>query len=169
MRVLKRWWGRDAMALALWQAETNSHLAQHGVAPLTDRGDRLVHIQGSSTREQLTAWSTIHDGSNDGLHLIHHAESPIREHQFDGQDIDLRPPAVSVASSGGAVLMLDTYDGWYHELRRVGRLNQNRDPATPWQVDVVVRAVGFIGRFHRSPHTGVWHAVTEEDHLLGWP
>lgn len=60
----------------------------------------------------------------------------------------------------GQVLFLDGMAGWHAALNR-------RSGDTP--VDVLVKSVGWLGRYSKSPATGLWHSVADEDHLLGQP
>jgi hypothetical protein len=70
----------------------------------------------------------------------------------------LVPPTANAAADG--VLFLDTMVGWHCALnRQVG----------DGPFDVIVRAVGWLGCYQRSPSTGLWHCVDDATHLLGQP
>lgn len=174
-KVLNRWWARNVLALPLWQGETTMDLTQHGAQQVGADERRLYADELASfhPRQQLDRWRSIFTGGSDGLHLGSHAVSP---QWRPGQDSigagtgewHLQPPKVIVGNKGVAAVLLDGYPGWYSAVRDVGRSLEPSSSSSHWEVDVVVRQLGWLGRYHRSPNTGVWHAVHEEEHLLGW-
>lgn len=165
MQALRRWWGLDALAVCLWQAETNRDLIQHREMAVHDRQERNQHLLAVYSQPQRDKWRTIFQGGMDGLHLISHSESPIWLSDGSGDMLPVTTgPPRQQADGVGHVLLLDRYSGWYRALERVGDSIGSHDAC----VEVVVTPIGYLGRFRKSPATGVWHSVSEEEHLLGW-
>ncbi|MCO8275239.1 hypothetical protein M1L60_32120 [Actinoplanes sp. TRM 88003] len=69
--------------------------------------------------------------------------------------------------SARAVLVCDSYDGWYRALSDCG-LTQTRQGAS-WRVDVVVKPLGWLGTYRLSRETGIWFSGQHRWHQLGWP
>lgn len=169
-RVLAKWWGMNSMALAVWQAETTCDLTQHGVPPVggENRATLARELRTLHSPDALDRWRSIFAGGSDGLHLRAHASSPgwrsgdpdglIGDASMNGFKGDAAP--TMVVDTQEAVVLLDRYPGWHSALS---------DIVSGDEVDVVIRQIGWLGRFRRSPSTGIWHAAEEEEHLLGWP
>lgn len=94
-------------------------------------------------------------GGIDPLHLSAHVSAPLEE--ADGTS------AVALGESNRrAVVVLESMPGWY---ARMVDLVRAFDPAT--EVDVFCKPVGWLGTFHRSPESDIWHAVSEDLHTKG--
>lgn len=70
-------------------------------------------------------------------------------------------------------LVLDTMRGWsraLHAHEELPELEEAVDVDGQWTWEVLVRGVGSLGVFRRSPETGIWHATSERVHRWGvWP
>ena len=94
------------------------------------------------------------------LHLTGHIDGPIRPSQSQERSLALG------ADESTAVLTLDAMCGWYSELLEVGRHFAATGQAVS-AVEVRVRHVGALGKFHHSPATGLWFSGGHDLHLLG--
>ncbi|WP_306215345.1 hypothetical protein [Actinoplanes sp. RD1] len=98
-------------------------------------------------------------GGWDPMHLSIHLNTPLGG-----------PDNAQVYRTGEAerrvVLMLDAYPGWYAALtdHGPGRTGYGRS----WNVDVVVKPVGWLGTFRQSQLTGRWFTGRHRWHQLGW-
>lgn len=61
------------------------------------------------------------------------------------------------------MLLLDEAVGWYRAL--LERMSQPSED--DWKVDVVIKPIGWIGTYRKSPTTGLWHAGDHDLHLRG--
>lgn len=98
-------------------------------------------------------------GGYDPLHLSLHATIPVYEPI--GQSRLLQSPKEKAAS-----LTLDHRQGWYRQLPFHGQPLVSR-LSDEWTVDVVVRPVGYLGRYRRSLSTGLWFSGLHRLHALG--
>ena len=99
-------------------------------------------------------------GGYDPLHLCGHIDGPIRPSQSQGRSLVLG------ADDATVVLTLDAMCGWYSELLEAGQHFAATGQAVS-AVEVRVRPVGALGKFHLSPTTGLWFSGGHDLHLLG--
>lgn len=160
LRVLDRWWADDVGALEEWSAfgpALPSYATQVndavGGRPMRDwRPDRV----------ERPRWVEVSTGGHDSLHLGH-----ILGHLTDDHG---RGRIVHGHPTGAlsAVVLLDTYSGWYAALARLGATLPVRTDGRSWRVDVVVRPIGWLGTYRQSRVTGRWFTGRHRWHELGW-
>lgn len=94
----------------------------------------------------------------DALHLSLHSSGPLEPGHH----------RVAVSPDGdAAVLLSDTGFGWYRALIEWGQ-QADRLGSNAAEVDVVVKPMGWLGTFARSPSTGLWHrGKSEQIHHFG--
>jgi len=103
--------------------------------------------------------------TGDTLHLSRHWGTPWRK-AFEMADESLEgreeeKTCIVSADGAEAVLLLERYVGWYRMLTKVG------PQVEATQVDVVVKPVGWLGTFQRSPLTGIWYSGDHDLHMVG--
>lgn len=104
-------------------------------------------------------------GGGDNLHLLHHVlgavGEPTQRAQFFVESWEARSGA----------LVLETMSGWWRLLHTHPRLYAiEQESGSSWDVEVLVRSVGSLGVYRRSPNTGIRHATNEQVHAMGvWP
>lgn len=175
MRVIYKWWGESVVALALWEAETGRNLRRRNLparspGEIASMRDFLLHAVPPA---DLEAWRTLYAGGSDGLHLTLHASTPGEAPSEDptatglasfDEPYPLQPIEVLRDGSDRVVILLRSYASWCYWLEDVIR---SSDIGPECSVDVVVLGIGWLGRFRRSPATGIWHAAQEWEHLFG--
>lgn len=167
LMVLDRWWGEHALALTAWAQgggaieQYNSQLAHHWRAEFTP----APHGEPVRARAE---WEPVLTGGSDPLHLRHVFDHLLGTHLDDRNDGHLLhdPPSGPLRE---ASLVLGTYCGWYGALARLGSQLPSRPDGRSWRVHVTVKAVGYLGVYRRSRHTGRWFSGKHTHHLLGWP
>ena len=175
MRVVSRWWGRNIAALALWEAEVNCNLRQHGLGKrsIEEMGELRSFVLEVIPRSDLEALRTIYDGGTDGLHVAWHATFPMEQPSATAQAQPLasfedpfprQPIEVLGEGTPSVVILLRSYANWYYWLYEV---TQSLGPANDCSCDVIVLGLGWLGRYRQSPNTGIWHAGQEWEHMLG--
>ena len=154
----------DWFAAWLWTMHPHDYLR-----PTTDTRDGIridvdpgwldyVDHQARATRTPSPYGA---DGGSDPLHLSMHIDGPLQEPRALREEI-------SFGRSGNrrAVLTTNTMTGWYQALLDADPLPGD-DAGKAWQVDVIVRPVGWIGTFRRSRSTGLWYTGKHRHHLVG--
>ena len=101
-------------------------------------------------------------GDNDALHLTRHCRGPL-EPPYEG--VSEVETFVAPAASR-AVLVSDSAVGWYGALMRHGEQLRESGVSEP-AIDVIVRPIGWLGRFEQSPQTGIWYSGPHQLHLVG--
>lgn len=164
--VVHRWWGEDGvldvLAWAAWRDQEgysgipgSNLLAQRahlrGLPKAPPAPD--LFADGSVARrlanpELWALWQGDPDGNHIGFHIA------VAEDDHDWNDETL------IKGMGGGALILNRYAGWY------GHLCDGFEHGTG-PVDVVIRPIGHLGTFYRSPVTGLWHRTSEEIHYMG--
>lgn len=103
-------------------------------------------------------------GNGDSLHLSTHGSAPIWESGSPSRATWLvGPPA-----ERRAVLVVDSYLGWYRTLARLGASLPGLPGDRSWRVDVVCTPVGHLGTYRRSRLTGRWFSTRHRVHQEGW-
>lgn len=99
----------------------------------------------------------------DELHLSMHCLGPLAgsSSSEDGR----APDRFALRDDGTATLTVSSMQGWYRTLLLQTAAVPVRE--TDLAVDVYSQPVGWLGRYRKSPMTGMWHAASEEAHLLG--
>lgn len=143
------------------QAVWGPHLDVFAAWCLRDR-ELLTHLrerrkQPFSVEEQPFAENLL----GDTLQLADHWGTPWAP-SFGGPENAEASGACSVTEAGErAVLLLERYVGWYRTLTELG------PQLGATQVDVVVKPVGWLGTFQRSPLTGIWYSGDHDLHMMG--
>lgn len=116
-----------------------------------DRVERSVEESGTPAP---------YGGGYDPLHLTVHIDGPKQ------RSLSAVGSFTSDGAGDTAVLTLDSMSGWYRELLEVdSRLTGTA--RKPKGIEVVVRALGTLGVFHRSQATGLWFSGRHSLHLVG--
>lgn len=157
LSLLKRAWGPDALRY-FCHPQMDWDLAKDGKHGLIHSGPMIAHIFA----ERDDASGTIHCG---GLHIGDHLDRQLMR-TLPGDDVTIFQP---LGDNAGRkyVLQLNKYDGWYAQLRRIGRKLSHQPGAAGLTLTLISPPFGLLGTFRQSADTGRWHATQEEVHLLG--
>lgn len=163
--ILKRWWGENVEMLVEWTAMGGD--IPHGSSVISGL------VGGSLTRDWIPVrprghrWPGVTEGGTDPLHLNFHSWTLLCGAEDDPAGSE-KILAQEPREGRSALLVLDTYRGWYRKLAEAGAALPGRSDGRHWQVDVVVRPLGWLGRFRRSDVTGRWFIGQHRWHMLGW-
>ena len=139
-----------------------AHLAQFA----NDCGYLPFLMQDSEIREVSEERNVFFNGGGDPLHLSRHCVAPVEDGHYES-----RPGVMHLTGNDQAtgfpraIVEIDQYASWYSELDRLGNFVGRANGS----VDVYCKPVGWLGTYKLSQRTSVWHATTEEIHLLGFP
>ena len=100
-------------------------------------------------------------GDNDALHLTGHCSGPLGQLSHVAES-----ETFSASSASRAVLLSDSAMGWYRSLMRYGLQLRASGLSEP-SIDVVIRPIGWLGRYEQSPQTGVWYTGPHHLHVVG--
>lgn len=155
-------WTKPGLGLVRWHAQ--------GRPPLDPVLEFIGRLQGDGL-DWFVCWAANLDGvdvpadlpyrdwtAGDELHISMHCFAPGIVPGWDPPGIESWPSAFRMVPG---VLVSEDYTGWWN------LLSIAPDDAFAPHLDVVVSPIGWIGRYQRSPRTGIAHATTEEAHLLG--
>lgn len=161
--ILERWWGESASMLVEWTA------AGGNLPHASEVVNRAV--KGRATKDWMPGepprfhrWPGVTTGGSDSLHISWHAGPLLCEPEDEGGVVVSQPSH----EGRSAALILDKYAGWYRKLAEAGAALPSRSDGRRWQVDVVVRPLGWLGTFRRSDITGRWFSGRHRWHMLGW-
>ncbi|MDO8392489.1 MAG: hypothetical protein Q7V57_18600 [Actinomycetota bacterium] len=100
-------------------------------------------------------------GGSDPFHLSAHIDGPLQQTRAGAQ--------LAIAPSGErrASLTLDSMTGWYAALTDEAGSLPGHEASPSWNVDVVVRGVGWLGTYRRSRTTGLWFSGRHLHHQVG--
>jgi hypothetical protein len=101
-------------------------------------------------------------GESDPLHLTAHIDGPLQRRVRGRSQLRVHPSGRRTAG-----FMVDSMTGWYRALAEDASVLPGDDEGRSWDVEVVVRPVGWLGTFHRSRETGLWYAGRHRNHLVG--
>ncbi|MEU4692282.1 hypothetical protein [Actinoplanes sp. NPDC023714] len=163
LSVFSRWWGPHIEDVLAWAA-ASTKMAAAGESLLTEwqpSDDRRVQANWLASRRDDRNWLRVWGGDGDALHLSDHAKSPRWDSPEPTYELVTGPNATARAT-----LLCDTYQGWYHALSHCG-LAQTRYHRS-WQVDVIVKPLGWLGTYRLSRDTGAWFSGRHKFHLWGW-
>jgi hypothetical protein len=166
LRVIHRWWGPRITDVLAWAGreqvirETAMQISSALQTSVTD----VPMPDEWANRRRSPEWDNVWGKDHDRLHLGDHPLSPIWTNHAPGAHMvsasaDARPPR--------AVLTLSSYQGWYKRLHRLGAKLPVRPDGGSWQVDVIVRPLGWLGSYRRSGLTGRWFSGRHRWHELG--
>ena len=156
----------DLLAMWVW---TSYHRMGSGLESLMNPGERLP-IPADLPVQPTASWMEgfrrrFTETTVPGLHPYQGGSNPLHL----GYNL-----ALERSQSPGELILGDperrearflhpTMEGWY-----AGLHDQCAEAgALGWRVDVVVPGFGWVGRFRRSPATGLWYRGSHEEHLLG--
>lgn len=158
----------DWYAAWLWRWHENMRsyhqTVLHGLADAADDGIPIeVDREWLLSQESAAASSGIPDplsGGTDPLHLSSHAGGPV-----ENVDAPVQMRRSGRGSRSG-VLVCDSAVGWYRALfEEASKLPSISDHR--WRIDVVIKSIGWIGTYRRSPETGLWYVGDHRLHLRG--
>lgn len=158
--LLARWYGTRAAALVAW-SRASVVVAELATA-LSDELRLPLPVAGTPLAASHERFDVLTQGGPDPLELTRVVRLLV------GRSDD-RGRLLHSPDDDRAVLVLDRYAGWLRALHARASELPDLDRGRAWSVDVVVRSVGSLGAYQRSPLTGRWHCTTEATHLLGWP
>lgn len=101
-------------------------------------------------------------GHPDPLHLWDHFHVGLMR-------TDVPVQLVRSEATASGVLLADSFAAWYPFLHETPLLKEPSSDGQPWRIDVVVKSVGWIGTYERSPITGRWYSGPHALHLAGNP
>ena len=166
--VVDRWWRTDVLELLAWSQSSyftdklvGDVAADLGLSPGTDRLDparfeRLLQTFGHDGKAEM--WG------NDTMHVASHVTAPLWASGSAELVVGTEPTATR---PGRAVLMAESYAGWYRALHEQAGELPRKPSDRSWQVDVVVRPVGWLGTYRWSSASGRWFAGRHRWHELG--
>lgn len=170
LRLLSEIWDADGQldwfGAWLWTSPYRGYGAVHTMTELCgyEPNPRVNHVDARWTAAELrsAAESGIcYPGLGDALHLTGHTIGPVETGQSERGTL-LRTGRYERR----ATLLLDSMIGWYANLAQQG--NDLPDIGhRSWQVDVVVKPVGWLGTYRRSRATGLWFSGQHRYHLPG--
>lgn len=129
----------------------------------TSRRGHPARTRWLLAQEIAAASSDVPDplsGDNDPLHLSSHAGGPV------APVID--PVELRRSGRGGrsGILLCDSAIGWYRSLyEESSKLPSIHDHR--WRIDVVIKPIGWIGTYRRSPETNLWYVGDHRLHVRG--
>lgn len=175
LRVIGQWWGVGVENMLAWTTDPNTAFPL-----LVGSVDAVIGMQSPKTAlrdrwkelRQTQEWGQILWGPDpDGMHLQLHGITPVEGDSWLGEaHVRGDEPELIFLNRGKsqrAVLMLDSYVGWYRHLHALGATLPDRDDGHAWRVDVVVRPLGFLGTYRRSWESGRWFSGQHRWHTLG--
>ncbi len=127
--------------------------------PVTVDPGWLERVERGISESQTPA---PYGGGSDPLHLTAHIDGPMQRRVRGRSQLTLH--------TGGrrtAAFVADSMTGWYCALLEDAAALPGDDAGRPWEVDVVVRPVGWLGSFHRSRSTGLWYSGQHRHHCVG--
>jgi hypothetical protein len=167
LRTVLRWWGTEGVLDFLGWAQARNGFGDiaatlgdaNGVPTRTSEmfpmfpGDEEIALH-----RQTDEWAKVWGDGTDPHHLIPHAAIALEPgwSTFDPQPNVL----TSHWGTGPSALTLNGYAGWYLHLIKLF------DQATQ-EVDVIVKPIGWLGTFTRSPESGLWHRGDPHIHNMG--
>ena len=164
LRVVARWWGPYLPDVLAWAGKGQT--VRHVAAEVSERlGASMADVRLPdrwSYRRESEEWKSIWGVDYDRMHLTVHALSPVWTNHSPGVHL-----VASADAQPRAVLVLAGYEGWYKRLHRLGAKLPVPPDNAAWQVEVVVRPLGWLGSFRRSRLTGRWFSGQHRWHELG--
>lgn len=170
LRTAWRWWGEEGILDVLtWAREC------HGLSNVASWYGKMSNVgtrespmfpagpwdEALANHSRTDGWTARWSGSTsqDQFHMLGHAQSAgwPEHHAHEPRLYELRQ---GDDRSARFVLELDVYAGWFEALAALGA---HLDAG----IDVVVKPIGWLGTFGRSPTTGLWHRTDEETHQMG--
>jgi hypothetical protein len=153
----------DWFAAWLWTTGACSYL----IRPIGTSDDKRVEvdldwIEHVTSRISESRTPSPYGGGSDPLHLTAHIDGPIQRRMRGRSQLTLHPSGRRTAA-----FAVDSMTGWYRALLEDAANLPGDDAGRSWDVDVVVRPVGWLGTFRRSRSTGLWYAGRHRNHLVG--
>lgn len=157
LSLLKRVWGPGALRY-FCHPQMDWDLAKEGKHGLIHSGPMIAQLFAESD----DAGSYVHCG---GLHIGEHLDGQLMgTHPVNDVTI-FQPLGENVRQE--YVVHLNRYDGWYAQLRRIGRKLSHQPDPSEFALTLIAPPFGLLGTFRRSEDTGRWHATQNDIHLLG--
>ncbi len=119
-------------------------------------------LQGVERRIRESRTPSPYGAGSDPLHLTAHIDGPMQRHVRGRSHLTLHP-----SNRRTATLVVDSMTGWYGALLDDAGTLPGHETGRAWEVDVVVRPVGYLGTFRRSRSTGLWYSGRHRHHLAG--
>ena len=171
LTTVERWWGSELEGFLAWCAVSGTAFSQIVNLARTAAGtqnaisaSRLLatDLDVTKSSEWLATWG----GGGDSLHLSTHVVTPASELRGDPlSSVQFLVPQAT--ESRRATLLLDGYAGWYRNLSERGSQLPARPDGRYWQVDVIVRQLGWLGTYRQSRESGRWFSGRHRWHQLG--
>lgn len=169
LSVVQRWWGEDLDYFLAFA--TSGNVFRHQVGEVLAHRVRSLRLDSRPAPDryarlrQQPEWEALWGGGTDPLHLTSHWQGPLATRGDALLTDPVRGPDTDGDVVPRAVLVSESYAGWYDALLRApwpARIDGRRV-----RVDVVCRPVGWLGRYRRSEATGLWFRGRHADHLRG--
>ena len=167
LALLSEVWDADGQlewfAAWLWTTGACSYLLR----PIGFTDEKRVEVdpdwlEGVEGRIATSRTPSPHGGGSDPLHLTAHIDGPLQRRMRGRSQLLLHPSGARTAG-----FMVDSMTGWYRALAEDAAVLPGDDAGRSWDVEVVVRPVGWLGTFRRSRSTGLWYAGRHRNHLVG--
>lgn len=156
LSLLKRVWGSDSLRY-FCHPQMDWDLAKEGKHGLIHSGRMIAQL----FTEPGDAGSYVRCG---GLHMGDHLDRQLMRTQAGDVRI-FQPLGKNVPQE--YFVHLNRYEGWYAQLRRIGRKLSPQPGASGLTLTLVAPPFGLLGTFRHSEDTGRWHATQNDIHLLG--
>lgn len=114
--------------------------------------------------DEIGAAVTVVFDPGDPLHLRH---STMGAQAWSPAIAATAPRALPDAPNRRATLVLDRYAGWYAALESAWSDLPPLPNGRSWNIDVIVRPVGWLGSYRRSRQTGLFFAGRHRHHQMG--
>ena len=167
LALLSEVWGADGQldwfAAWLWTTGACSYLCRS--IGFTDDNRVKVDpgwLEGVEHQISESRTPSPYGGGSDPLHLTAHIGGPMQRRVRGRSHLTLHP-----STRRTATLVTDSMTGWYGALADDAAALPDHETGRSWEVDVVVRPVGWLGTFRRSRTTGLWYSGRHRHHVVG--
>jgi len=153
--------GRRHRGLLAWAYDQNLTMIPGSQAAVGSRPAESL-LRNLSERRASPRWQHTWAGGTDPLHLVSHAQSPLKPAEaptVTHNDSDHSPRSA---------LLHESYPGWYRSLQETESLAEPHQSGRSRKVDVVIRRIGWLGTYRQSRETGLWFRGRHRLHQLGY-
>lgn len=166
LAVVERWWGPHVEDLLAWASDPiplQQHVASVVAQEVRTKQPSTVRVSDRWQRRRADPnWQAVWGGGWDAMHLTRHFAVPLWGSTSDST----HQLIVGPEADRRAVLICDSYAGWFAALASCGL--STTSTGRSWQVDVVVRPLGWLGTYRRSRETAMWFSGRHRWHTMGW-
>lgn len=173
LRVVDDWWGPHLAPFVDWAATSYFYkhywsIVAEVVASKTGASPSAPPRLSSSGKYSVGPFGS----AGDSMHLMTHI-APIEIGDLVPERVFAIQPnaqlliSKSVGHIPRATLLLESYAGWYSTLNGITEQLPPQPSGRSWQVDVVVKPLGWLGTYRQSRQSGRWFSGRHRWHQLG--